>query len=59
MYRVALRRLDYLQWIRQAFLGRAIHNHFWEQQATAIVGLGISFYLWVVAPCPILGIRSQ
>ena len=37
MYRVALRRLDYLQWIRQAFLGRAIHNDSWEQQATAIV----------------------
>jgi hypothetical protein len=31
-YRAALRKLDYLQWTRQAFLGRAIHNTTWEQQ---------------------------
>ena len=59
MYRVALRRLDSLQWIRQAFLGRAIHNDSWEKQATAIVGAPAKlFYLSAVAPRPILGIRS-
>jgi hypothetical protein len=31
-YRVALRKLDYLRWTREAFLGRAIHNATWEQQ---------------------------
>lgn len=31
-YRVALRKLDYLRWARDAFLGRAIHNETWEQQ---------------------------
>ena len=31
-YRAAVRKLDYLQWTRQAFLGRAIHNTTWEQQ---------------------------
>jgi hypothetical protein len=31
-YRVALRKLDYLQWTRAAFLGRAVHNATWEQQ---------------------------
>ena len=31
-YRAAVRRLDYLQWTRKAFLGRAIHNATWEQQ---------------------------
>jgi hypothetical protein len=31
-YRAALRKLDYLQWARAAFLGRAIHNATWEQQ---------------------------
>ncbi|MFL5797186.1 MAG: hypothetical protein ACJ77A_04545 [Actinomycetota bacterium] len=36
-YRVALRRLDYLQWTRAAFLGRAIHNATWEQQLHDLV----------------------
>jgi hypothetical protein len=31
-YRAAVRKLDYLQWARSAFLGRAIHNTTWEQQ---------------------------
>jgi hypothetical protein len=31
-YRAAIRKLDYLQWTRAAFLGRAIHNTTWEQQ---------------------------
>jgi hypothetical protein len=31
-YRAAVRKLDYLQWTRAAFLGRAIHNTTWEQQ---------------------------
>ncbi len=31
-YRAAVRKLDYLQWARTAFLGRAIHNTTWEQQ---------------------------
>ncbi|HXJ65415.1 MAG TPA: hypothetical protein VNN79_16790 [Actinomycetota bacterium] len=31
-YRAAVRKLDYLQWTRSAFLGRAIHNTTWEQQ---------------------------
>jgi len=31
-YRAAVRKLDYLQWTRSAFLGRAIHNATWEQQ---------------------------
>ena len=31
-YRAALRKLDYLQWARSAFLGRAIHNTTWQQQ---------------------------
>jgi hypothetical protein len=31
-YRVALRKLDYLRWAREAFLGRAIHNETWERQ---------------------------
>jgi hypothetical protein len=31
-YRAAVRKLDYLQWTRAAFLGRAIHNATWEQQ---------------------------
>jgi len=36
-YRVALRKLDYLQWTRTAFLGRAIHNATWEQQLRDLV----------------------
>jgi len=31
-YRAALRRLDYLQWTRRAFVGRAIHDATWERQ---------------------------
>jgi hypothetical protein len=31
-YRAAVRKLDYLQWARAAFIGRAIHNTTWEQQ---------------------------
>jgi hypothetical protein len=31
-YRAAVRKLDYLQWARAAFIGRAIHNATWEQQ---------------------------
>jgi hypothetical protein len=31
-YRAAVRKLDYLQWARSAFIGRAIHNATWEQQ---------------------------
>ena len=31
-YRAAVRKLDYLQWARAAFVGRAIHNSTWEQQ---------------------------
>lgn len=36
-YRVALRKLDYLQWIRTSFLGRAIHDDTWEQQTGTIL----------------------
>jgi hypothetical protein len=31
-YRAPVRKLDYLQWTRSAFLGRATHNTTWEQQ---------------------------
>ena len=31
-YAVALRKLDYLKWTRQSFLGRVIHNETWQQQ---------------------------
>jgi hypothetical protein len=31
-YAVALRKLDYLQWTRRAFVTRLIHNQTWEQQ---------------------------
>jgi hypothetical protein len=31
-YAVALRKLDYLQWARRAFVTRLIHNQTWEQQ---------------------------
>jgi hypothetical protein len=31
-YRVALRKLDYLRFAREAFLGRAIHNATWRDQ---------------------------
>jgi len=36
-YRAALRRLDYLQWTRRAFLGRAIHNATWERQLLDLI----------------------
>jgi hypothetical protein len=31
-YRVALRKLDYLRFTREAFLGRALHNETWREQ---------------------------
>jgi hypothetical protein len=37
-YRVALRKLDYLRWARQAFLGRAVHNASWESQIREALG---------------------
>jgi len=38
-YRVALRKLDYLQWARKAFLGRALHTDpaAWRSQLDAAV----------------------
>ena len=37
-YRVALRKLDYLRWARQAFLRRAIHNASWDAQVREALG---------------------
>jgi hypothetical protein len=37
-YRVALRKLEYLRWAREAFLGRAVHNASWEAQVTEALG---------------------
>jgi hypothetical protein len=37
-YRVALRKLEYLRWAREAFLGRAVHNDSWAGQVEAAVG---------------------
>jgi hypothetical protein len=36
-YRVALRKLDYLRFAREAFLGRAIHNERWKAQVDEIL----------------------
>ena len=35
-YRVALRKLDYLRWAREALLGRAVHNATWEEQVAEL-----------------------
>ncbi len=37
-YRVALRKLEYLRWAREAFLGRGVHNDTWPAQVEAVVG---------------------
>src|SRR5919197_745644 len=34
-YRVAVRKLDYLRFARDSFLGRAIHNATWKAQVDA------------------------
>lgn len=36
-YLVALRKLEYLRWAREAFLGRAVHGGAWESQVAEAV----------------------